>query len=227
MTRDRRIAAAIPHLTPGEIIWPGKPVGAFGLAFRAPIRLTRASLRNVNNLRCQAAATARASRTLHLSNSRGENSASTRCVCVSWPTKAVCRMALMDMSEITPIFRALAGLLPPDGAFVFSVTHPRFHSASIQHVAETHEDERGRHHIRAGVKVLSYLSPTARKTEGIVGQPAPQFFFHRPLGGLFHAGLTGSSSMVLRSQVSPPEIGRMRGSDGRTCWRSHPSSSCG
>ena len=31
-------------------------------------------------------------------------------------------MALMDMSEITPIFRALAGLLPPDGAFVFSVT---------------------------------------------------------------------------------------------------------
>ena len=37
-------------------------------------------------------------------------------------TKAVCTMAVMDMPEIAPLFRALAELLPRDGAFVFSVT---------------------------------------------------------------------------------------------------------
>ena len=46
-------------------------------------------------------------------------------------TKAVCTMALMDMPEIVPLFRALGTLLPRDGAFVFSVTHPCFHSADV------------------------------------------------------------------------------------------------
>ena len=34
----------------------------------------------------------------------------------------------------------------------------------------------------------SYLSPFARKTEGIVGQPEPQWFFHRPISMLFESG---------------------------------------
>ena len=76
MTRDRRIAAAIPHLTPGEIILPGKLVGAFGLAFRAPTRLTRASLRKRQQLAVPSRRNgAWESNHLHLSNSRGENSA--------------------------------------------------------------------------------------------------------------------------------------------------------
>ena len=103
-------------------------------------------------------------------------------------TKAVCTMALMDMPEITPLFRALAQLLPPDGALVFSVTHPCFHSATIQRFAEAYEEESGRNVIRTGVKVSSYLSSTARKTEGIIGQPEPQFFFHRPIGALLQPG---------------------------------------
>src|SRR5205085_5535898 len=45
--------------------------------------------------------------------------------------KAVCTMALMDMPEIQPLFSALPGLLKPGGRFVFSVTHPCFHSAAI------------------------------------------------------------------------------------------------
>ena len=36
--------------------------------------------------------------------------------------------------------------------------------------------------------VWSYLSPSARKTEGIIGQPEAQLFFHRPIGVLFQAG---------------------------------------
>ncbi len=102
--------------------------------------------------------------------------------------KAVCTMALMDMPEIRPLFAALSRLLVPGGVFVFSVTHPCFHSAAIQRFAEISEEEGGRHAVRTGVKVSSYLSPAARKTEGIVGQPQAQWFFHRPISTLFRAG---------------------------------------
>lgn len=97
-------------------------------------------------------------------------------------------MALMDMPEIAPMFSALAQVLKPGGAFVFSVTHPCFHSAAIQRFAEMYEEEAGRHIIRSGVKVSSYLSPFARKTEGIIGQPEPQWYFHRPIQVLFRSG---------------------------------------
>jgi SAM-dependent methyltransferase len=102
--------------------------------------------------------------------------------------KAVCTMALMDMPEIGPLFAALPRMLTPGGLFVFSVTHPCFHSADIQRFTEIHDEPDGRHAIRSGVKVSSYLSPSARKTEGIVGQPEPQWFFHRPLSALFQVG---------------------------------------
>lgn len=102
--------------------------------------------------------------------------------------KAVCTMALMDMPEITPLFSALTRMLKPDGSFVFSVTHPCFHSVGIQRFAEMYEEETGRHIIRTGVKVSSYLSPFAKKTEGIIGQPEPQWYFHRPIHALFRSG---------------------------------------
>lgn len=97
-------------------------------------------------------------------------------------------MAIMDMPEISPLFATLSRVLSPGGAFVFSVTHPCFHSATIQRFAEVHEEQTGRHVIRSGVKVSSYLSPFARKTEGVVGQPEPQWFFHRPISALFRFG---------------------------------------
>jgi 2-polyprenyl-3-methyl-5-hydroxy-6-metoxy-1,4-benzoquinol methylase len=102
--------------------------------------------------------------------------------------KAVCTMAVMDMPEVTPLFALVSGLLSPGGTFVFSITHPCFHSADIQRFAEIAEESAGRHVTRTGVKVSSYLSPSARKTEGIVGQPEPQWFFHRPLSLLFQRG---------------------------------------
>jgi 2-polyprenyl-3-methyl-5-hydroxy-6-metoxy-1,4-benzoquinol methylase len=103
-------------------------------------------------------------------------------------TKAVCTMALMDMPEIRPLFVALSRMLVPGGTFVFSVTHPCFHSAAVERFAEISEEGAGRHIVNTGVKVSSYLSPFAKKTEGIVGQPTPQWFFHRPLSALFQLG---------------------------------------
>jgi 2-polyprenyl-3-methyl-5-hydroxy-6-metoxy-1,4-benzoquinol methylase len=102
--------------------------------------------------------------------------------------KATCTMALMDMPEIGPLFAALPRLLRPGGSFVFSVLHPCFHSAAIQRFAELHEEEPGRHVVRAGVKISSYLSAFARKSEGIIGQPEPQWLFHRSLSALLRYG---------------------------------------
>jgi 2-polyprenyl-3-methyl-5-hydroxy-6-metoxy-1,4-benzoquinol methylase len=102
--------------------------------------------------------------------------------------KAVCTMAIMDMPEIDPLFKLLSRVLTPGGAFVFSVTHRCFHSAAIQRFTEIYEEQDGRHVIRSGVKVSSYLPPSARKTEGILGQPEPQWFFHRPISALFGFG---------------------------------------
>ena len=94
--------------------------------------------------------------------------------------KAVCTMALMDMPEIDPLLSTLTRMLKPNGIFVFSVSHPCFNSVGMQRFCETHEDEAGRHIIRSGIKVSSYLTPMASKGEGIVGQPVPQFYFQRP-----------------------------------------------
>jgi len=102
--------------------------------------------------------------------------------------KAVCSMAIMDMAEIGPLFAALARLLAPDGLFVFSVTHPCFHSSGMRRFAEIYEGPSGRAVAQTGVAVSTYLSPTARKTEGIVGQPEPQWIFHRPISTLFRSG---------------------------------------
>ena len=103
-------------------------------------------------------------------------------------TKAVCTMAIMDMPEIGRLFSALPGVLLPGGVFVFSVIHPCFHSAAIQRFTELHEEEAGRHVVRSGVKVWSYLAPFARMSEGIIGQPEPQWLFHRPISTLFQVG---------------------------------------
>jgi 2-polyprenyl-3-methyl-5-hydroxy-6-metoxy-1,4-benzoquinol methylase len=95
--------------------------------------------------------------------------------------KAVCTMGLMDMPQIQPLLRALKQMLKPAGAVVFSVMHPCFHTPAIQRFTEMYEEESGRHTVRSGVKVSSYITPFARKTEGIIGQPKPQLYFHRPL----------------------------------------------
>jgi 2-polyprenyl-3-methyl-5-hydroxy-6-metoxy-1,4-benzoquinol methylase len=102
--------------------------------------------------------------------------------------KAVCTMALMDMPDVEPLFRHLKRLLRPGGCFVFTVTHPCFHSAGVASVAEQSENTEGRLTTRSGIKIFRYLTPFARKSEGILGQPVPQYVFHRPLHVLLGYG---------------------------------------
>jgi 2-polyprenyl-3-methyl-5-hydroxy-6-metoxy-1,4-benzoquinol methylase len=98
---------------------------------------------------------------------------------------AVCTMALMDMSSITPLISALPTLLKPQGRFVFSVTHPVFNSGTARHIAEQYEQD-GEMIVKSGITVTDYAGSFCYKGFGIPGQPEPQHYFHRPISLLFN-----------------------------------------
>jgi 2-polyprenyl-3-methyl-5-hydroxy-6-metoxy-1,4-benzoquinol methylase len=100
---------------------------------------------------------------------------------------ALATMVLMDMACITPLMRTLPVLLKPHGWFVFSVMHPCFQPAEICKFAEQIESD-GQLALKTGVKISRYITPAAWRGIGILGQPEPQYYFHRPLHVLFHAG---------------------------------------
>lgn len=98
---------------------------------------------------------------------------------------AVCTMALMDMSSITPLISALPALLKPQGRFVFSVTHPVFNSGTARHIAEEYEQD-GETTVKSGITITDYAEPFCYRGLGIPGQPEPQHYFHRPISLLFN-----------------------------------------
>ena len=92
---------------------------------------------------------------------------------------ALCTMALFDISDNRPIYRALTHLLKPCGCFVFSLTHPAFNNASSVHLAEAW-DEAGVK-TRYSVKVSRYMTPYQALGVALRDQPKPQLYFERPL----------------------------------------------
>jgi ubiquinone/menaquinone biosynthesis C-methylase UbiE len=98
---------------------------------------------------------------------------------------AVCTMALMDMSSITPLISTVPKMLKPQGRFVFSVTHPVFNSGSARHVAEQFEQD-GEVITKSGITITDYAKPFAHLGLGILGQPEPQYYFHRSISLLFN-----------------------------------------
>ena len=53
-------------------------------------------------------------------------------------------------------------------------------------VVEREENHAGELVVHA-IQISEYATPTTHKGIGIIGQPAPQYYFHRPLNGLFCA----------------------------------------
>ena len=98
---------------------------------------------------------------------------------------AVCTMALMDMSTIEPLISALRQLLKGSGRFVFSVSHPCFNATGCKKVVEE-EDRAGELITVYSVKVSEYIRPSTKKGLGIIGQPAPHYYFDRPISVLFN-----------------------------------------
>lgn len=100
---------------------------------------------------------------------------------------AVCNMALQDMPAIEPLLRALGRLLTPAGRFVFTLPHPAFNSPGGTRLALEEDDREGQLVETYSVKVINYLDVPAVKGVGMPGEPAPHYYFHRPLSRLFGA----------------------------------------
>jgi SAM-dependent methyltransferase len=100
---------------------------------------------------------------------------------------ALCNMALFDMADVGPLFRALAKLLKPGGAFVFSLTHPAFNNASTVHVGEEMDDG-GRIRTVYSVKISRYMTPYEAHGAALRDQPKAQIYFERPLQYYFNLG---------------------------------------
>lgn len=88
---------------------------------------------------------------------------------------AVANMVLMDTPAIEPLFRALASLLKPKGRFVFSVSHPCFHSESVVNTGDS-------------IQVTDYPKLHTSKGEAIRKQPKLQYFFDRSISALLQVG---------------------------------------
>jgi len=103
---------------------------------------------------------------------------------------AVCSMAMMDMIVIDPLLDSLAELLKPGGRFVFSLPHPCFNANDMKFTAglEVHQD---RTEQTFGVEIWKYLKQEAGRSVGIINQPEPHYFFHRPISAIFSACFSG------------------------------------
>lgn len=102
---------------------------------------------------------------------------------------ALSNMALFDMAEVDPLFRALARLLKPGGHFVFTLMHPCFNNPFSSHLAEE-EDRDGQLITTYSLKVWGYMTPAQRRGLAIRGQPKAQIYFHRPLQTILGSGLS-------------------------------------
>jgi 2-polyprenyl-3-methyl-5-hydroxy-6-metoxy-1,4-benzoquinol methylase len=148
----------------------------------------------------------------------------------------VATMVLMDMPVIAPLLAALPRLLRPGGRFVFAVMHPCFNSNGAAMVIEEDWNEEGILSTRYAMKVSRYLDLRPGKGTGMIGEPEPHYYFHRPLsvllGEAFRAGLVldgieepafppsddtaraGSLSWQNYTEIPPALVARLRPGGG-------------
>lgn len=78
-------------------------------------------------------------------------------------TKAVSNMAIMDITDIEPLFRAVYDLLEENGIFVFATQHPCFVTLTEK-----------------------YITPHNYYGIAIEGQPEEQIYYHRSMQEIFN-----------------------------------------
>jgi hypothetical protein len=88
-------------------------------------------------------------------------------------------MAIMNMENIEVMINYLPEILKRNGIFVFSTMHPCFNSGDSILVHE-HDEVNGQINNRYYVKIHDYLVERSSIGIGMVGQPEPQYYFHRP-----------------------------------------------
>ena len=92
----------------------------------------------------------------------------------------VCTMALMDMENIEILISHLPKLLKNNGVFVFSILHPCFNSGE-NILTHERDDLDGIVKSKYFVKIRNYLMEKNYLGIGMIGQPKPQYYFHRPI----------------------------------------------
>jgi len=116
----------------------------------------------------------------------------------------LCNMALFDMAEIAPLFRAVPSLLCRGGRFVFSVLHPCFNNPGVVQMGEL-EDRMGEFVTTHSVKISRYLTPFVQPGLAMSGQPMPHPYFHRSLADLIGEGLRAGLVLdALEERAFPP-----------------------
>jgi ubiquinone/menaquinone biosynthesis C-methylase UbiE len=122
---------------------------------------------------------------------------------------AVCNMALMDMAEIAPLAQAMPHLLKPGERFVFTTMHPCFNTVSPIMVHEA-EDQAGEMVSAYALKIAQYRRARHMRGLGMIGQPVPQYYFHRALTDLLAPWFQGGFALdaleepVFDDQASSP-----------------------
>ena len=131
---------------------------------------------------------------------------------------AVATMALMDMVSIDPLMRALSRSLKPGGRFVFSVMHPCFQPPEMCKFVQQSDGDEGIV-TKSGVRITKYLTPTAHKGTGIVGQPELHYYFHRSLsillGACFRVGFVADG-------MEEPAFRERKTGSNVFSWRNSP-----
>jgi 2-polyprenyl-3-methyl-5-hydroxy-6-metoxy-1,4-benzoquinol methylase len=95
----------------------------------------------------------------------------------------VCTMAIMDMEIIDALISSLPKIMKPNAVFVFSILHPCFNSGENMLVHEQN-DQDGEVKSQYFVKIRNYLIEKSYMGIGMIGQPKPQYYFHRSLSSL-------------------------------------------
>lgn len=96
-----------------------------------------------------------------------------------------CTMALMDIAQLAPLYRAGRRLLRSGGRFVFVTAHPAFNSSNPIFYAEK-TDEDGVLKTTTGVKIVNYLRSETVKAAGAPGETNPHYNYHRSLQDLLN-----------------------------------------
>jgi 2-polyprenyl-3-methyl-5-hydroxy-6-metoxy-1,4-benzoquinol methylase len=130
----------------------------------------------------------------------------------------VCSMAMMDMILIDPLLDSLRELLKPTGRFVFSLPHPCFNSNDMTFTANfIIQNEMAKQVF--GVEIRQYLSHQPGLSVGIINQPQPHHFFHRPLNAIFSACFSGGFAI---DALEEPAYTPTPGTKNPFSWQKRP-----
>ncbi|KAK0616457.1 S-adenosyl-L-methionine-dependent methyltransferase [Immersiella caudata] len=95
-------------------------------------------------------------------------------------------MAIMDVSDIEPLAKALPKLLKKGGVFVATILHPVFFTSNAaKNITVDFDRATGELRVVRSKIITEYLDVKPAMGDALAGQPKKQIVFHRPIGELY------------------------------------------